>query len=186
MSVAVRTRRFPVAEYRRMVQAGILKEDDRVELIEGEIIEMVPIGPPHAVCVDRLSEAFHRLLLDRAVVRTQGPISLGPYSEPQPDLVLCRTPLRRYAEAHPGPEDLSLVIEVAETSVEEDRTRKMPLYARAGIREAWLVNLPAQTVEFYRTPGPDGYGSIRTFGRTQVLTPEAFPDITLAIDDILG
>ncbi len=186
MSVAVRTRRFSVAEYRKMVQAGILKEDDRVELIEGEIIEMVPIGPRHAVCVDRLSQAFHRLLLDRVSVRTQGPISLSPYSEPQPDLALCRPPLTRYEESHPGPEDLFLVIEVADTTREHDCTRKIPLYARAGIREAWLVDLSAQAIEVYRMPEPDGYGNVRSFGRGQILTPEAFPDIRLPVDDILG
>ena len=186
MSVGVRTRRFSVAEYRRMVHAGILKEDDRVELIEGEIVEMVPIGPRHAVCVDRLSQALQRRLADRAIVRTQGPVSLGPYSEPQPDLALFRPPLARYAESHPGPDDLFLVIEVAESSVEEDRARKMPMYARAGVREAWLVDLPAQAVEAYRTPTPNGYASVRKFGRGQALTPEAFPDLRLPVDDIIG
>ena len=106
MSVAVRTRRFSVAEYRKMVQAGILKEDDRVELIEGAIVEMVPIGPHHAVCVHRLNQYFNRLVGDRAIVGVQSPISLGPYSEPQPDLALLRPPLGRYAESHPRPEDL--------------------------------------------------------------------------------
>jgi Uma2 family endonuclease len=186
MSVAVRTRRFSVAEYRKMVQAGILKEDDRVELIEGEVIEMVAIGPRHAVCVDRLSQAFHRRLMDRVSVRTQGPIALSAESEPQPDLALCRPPLTRYEESHPGPEDLFLVIEVADTTAEHDRTRRIPLYGRAGIREAWLVDLPAQAVEVYRVPGPAGYGSVRTFGRGQILTPEAFADIRLPVDDILG
>lgn len=186
MSVGVRTRRFSVAEYRRMVHAGILKEDDRVELIEGEIVEMVPIGPRHAVCVDRLSQALQRRLADRAIVRTQGPVSLGPYSEPQPDLALFRPPLARYTESHPGPHDLFLVIEIAESSVEEDRTRKIPMYARAGVREAWLVDLSAQAVEAFRTPTPNGYASVRTFGRGDVLTPEAFPDIALPVDEILG
>ena len=186
MSVAVRTRRFSVAEYRKMVQAGILKEDDRVELIEGEIIEMVPIGPRHAVCVDRLSQALQRLLAERAVVRTQGPVSLDTYSEPQPDLALFRPPLVRYTESHPGAEDLFLVIEVADTSVEEDRARKIPTYGRAGIREAWLVDLAAQSIDVYRVPGPNGYQSARRVGRGGVLTPEAFPDIRLPVDDILG
>src|SRR3990170_3724376 len=186
MSVGVRTRRFSVAEYRKMVHAGILTEDDRVELIEGEIVELVPIGPRHAACVDRLSQGLQRRLADRAIVRTQGPISLGPYSEPQPDLALFRPPVARYAESHPRPDDLFLVIEVAERSVEEDRARKMPMYARAGVREAWLVDLPAQAVEAHRQPTPNGYASGRKFGRGQVLTPDAFPDIHLPVDDIIG
>ncbi|MBI2152697.1 MAG: Uma2 family endonuclease [Candidatus Rokubacteria bacterium] len=186
MSVGVRTRRFSVAEYRRMVHAGILKEDDRVELIGGEIVEMVPIGPRHAVCVLRLNQYFNRVVGDRAIVGVQGPIALDPHSEPQPDLALFRPPVARYAESHPGPADLFLVIEVAESSVEEDRTRKIPMYARAGVREAWLVDVPAQAVEAYRRPTLNGYTSVRKFGRGEVLTPEAFPDIHLPVDDIIG
>lgn len=186
MSVGVRTRRFSVEEYHQMVQAGILKDDDRVELIEGAIVEMVPIGPRHAVCVHRFNQYLNRLLSDRAIVGVQAPVSLGPYSEPQPDVALLRPPIARYSGSHPGPGDLFLVIEVGDTSVEDDRTRKIPLYGRAGVREAWLVDLPAQAVQVYRVPGPDGYGSVRTFGRGHILTPEAFPDIRLPVDDVLG
>lgn len=186
MSVGVRTRRFSVAEYRRMVQAGILKEDDRVELVEGEIIEMPPIGPRHALCVDRLTDLLGFAVRGRAIMRVQGPISLDPHSEPQPDLAFFRPPMTRYTGSHPGPGDLFLVIEVAETTADEDRTRKIPLYARAGIREAWLVNVPARTIEIYRAPTPEGYKDVQAVGRGQALAPEAFPDLTLTVDDILG
>lgn len=186
MSVGVRTRRFSVDEYHQMVQAGILTEDDRVELIAGEIVEMTPINPRHAFAVDRLYQFLLRAIGERAAGRAQNPIIIGPHSEPQPDVVLCRPPLTRYRDSHPGPNDILLVIEVAETSTEFDRGRKVPLYARAGIRETWLVDLPAQTIEVYRMPTPDGYQDVRTLGRGQSLAPDAFPDLTLSVDDILG
>lgn len=186
MSVGVRTRRFSVEEYHQMVQAGILKEDDRLELIEGEIVEMVPIGPRHALCVDRLNWLLGSSLAERAIIRVQGPISLGPRFEPQPDLALFRLPMTRYTESHPGPADIFLVIEVAETSIDEDRARKIPLYAQAGIRETWLVNLPTQTIETYAAPTPDGYQAVRTVGRGQFIAPEAFSNLSFAVDEILG
>ena len=186
MAVAIRARRFSVEEYHQMVQARILKEDDRVELIEGEIIEMTPIGPRHALCVDRLNALLGAALRDRAIIRVQGPISVSPHSEPQPDLVIFRPPLASYAESHPGPEDLFLVIEVAETTADDDRTRKIPLYGRAKIKEVWLINLSAQTIEVYRTPTLSGYQDVRIVQRGQTLTPDAFHDLTLTVDEILG
>jgi len=186
MAVVARTRRFSVEEFHQMVQARILKEDDRVELVEGEIIEMTPIGPRHALCVDRLNALFGAALRDRAIIRVQGPITIGPLSEPQPDLALFRPPIARYAESHPGPDDLFLVIEVAETTADDDRARKIPLYARAGIQEVWLVHLPAQTIEVYRAPTPSGYQDVRILQRGQTLAPDAFPDLKLTVDNILG
>lgn len=186
MSVGVRTRRFSVEEYHQMVRSGILREDDRVELLEGEIIELTPIGPRHALCVARLNRHLTVSLSNRAIVWVQGPIHLSPDSEPQPDLALARPPETRYTNAHPGPADLFLVIEVAESSVDDDRSRKIPLYARAGIREVWLVNLPAETIEVYRAPTPDGYQDIQMLRRGLAVAPEAFPDLPLAVDDILG
>lgn len=186
MTIGVRTRRFSVEEYHQMVRAGILKEDDQVELVEGEIIEMTPIGPRHAVCVAGLTEHFARSVAPRVVVWVQSPIHLGPHSEPQPDVALLRPPRSRYADAHPGPDDILLVIEVADTSVEDDRARKIPLYARAGIRETWLVNLPGGVIGVYRDPGPDGYRDVRTLRRGQSLAPQAVPDLTLTADEILA
>ena len=186
MAVVVRTRRFSVEEYHRMVQVRILKEDDRVELIEGEIIEVTAIGPRHALCVDRLNARLGAALRDRAIVRVQGPVSVSPDSEPQPDLALFRPPMARYAESHPGPADLFLVIEVAETTADDDRARKIPLYARAGIQEVWLVHLPAQAIEVYRAPTSSGYQDVRIARRGQTLAPDAFHDLTLTVDEILG
>lgn len=181
-----RPRRFSVGEYHRMGEAGILKEDERVELLEGAILELARISPGRAICVDRLNEYWPKVLKARASVSVRNPVSLDPYSEPQPDVGLLLPPLARYSKRHPGPEDLFLVIEVADTTTEYDRTRKIPLYGRAGVRETWLVDLATHAVEVYRVPGPDGYGSVRTFGQGQILTPEAFPDIRLPVDDILG
>lgn len=186
MTVQVSRRRFTVDEYHRMLAGGILAEDDRVELIDGEIIEMAPIGSRHAACVKRLNALFSRYIGDRAVIGIQDPVRLGDYSEPQPDLVLLRPRPDYYAGGHPGPEDILLLVEVAESSGEYDRQVKLPLYARHGVREVWLVDLAGEAVEVYREPGPAGYRVVRRAGRGETVSPGARPDLALAVDDILG
>ena len=186
MAVGVRTRRFSVEEYHQMVRAGILKEDDRVELIEGEIIEMTPIGPRHSFCVARLTDHFAVSLHGLAVVWAQSPIRLSPDSEPQPDVAVIRPPLTRYADTHPGPDDVLLVIEVADTTVDHDRARKIPLYARAGIPDTWLVNLPAEAIEVHRDPAQDRYRDVRMVRHGESLAPLAFPNVTLSVEQLLG
>ena len=169
-----------------MGEAGILSEDDRVELIEGEIVQMAPIGSRHAACVDRLTQLFVLRVMGRAIVRVQNPVLLNDYSEPQPDLALLRPRADFYASGHPAPQDVLLVVEVADTSAGIDRAAKMPLYARAGIHEAWLVDLQADQVEVHRQPTPQGYRSVQTFGRGASFALEMLPDLTLAVADILG
>ena len=187
MPVLPRARRFTVDEYERMVHAGVFASDDRVELIEGEIIEMTPIGIPHASIVDRLNMLMARRLGDRTIVRVQGPIGfVALHSRPQPDLALLRPRKDYYAARIPGARDIFLLVEVMDTSVEYDRRRKAPLYARAGVRELWLVDIPAGVLDVQRAPSSDGYRDVRTLGRGERLTPRAFPDVTLAVDDILG
>ncbi len=186
MTVQVSRRRFTVDEYHRMLEAGILTEDDRVELIEGEIVEMTPIGPRHAACVDRLNALLTARAGGRAVVRVQNPIRLGEHSEPQPDLALVRFRPDYYAGGHPEPGDILLIIEVVETSADYDRQVKLPLYARGRIREVWLVDLAGEAIEVYREPAPAGYREVRRAGRGEVLAPEAFPELTMTADDILG
>jgi Uma2 family endonuclease len=186
MTVPLARRLFNVVEYHQMAQAGILGEDDRVELIEGEIVEMAPIGSRHQAGVDRLAELFFRQVADRAVVRVQGPIRLGVRSEPQPDITLL---LRRpdfYAIYHPGPRDVLLVVEVSDTTIDYDRQVKVPLYAPYGIPELWVVVLELEVVEIYRRPTAEGYQEVSQARRGQRLSPEAFPDLELAVDDILG
>jgi hypothetical protein len=186
MSVPVTKRRFTVEEYHRMAEAGILREDDRVELLDGEIIQMTPVGPRHAGCVIELTRVLSRLMGDAAVVSVQNPVVLGEHQEPQPDVALLRPRADSYRGRHPGPEDVLLVIEVAETSVEYDRERKLPLYARAGIPEAWLVDLPADAIEVHRRPVPHGYGEVRTLRRGETLTAVNFPTLAIAVGDVLG
>lgn len=186
MGAQVMKHRFTVEEYHRMGAAGIFSEDDRVELIEGEIVEMSPIGSRHAACVDRLNHLFSQRAGERTIVRVQNPIRLSGHSEPQPDLALLRPRLNFYAHAHPSPEDVLLVVEVAETLADYDREVKVPLSARAGIPEVWLAELDAEKIEVYRQPGPHGYQEVQTVRRGQQLFPQAFPELALASDDILG
>lgn len=186
MSVPLTRRRFTVEEYYRMAEAGILGEDDRVELLDGEIVEMTPIGPRHSSCVCRLTDFFARRVGERAIVHVQNPIRLGPYAEPQPDLCLLKRRADFYARRHPGPEDVLLVVEVTDTSAQEDRGVKIPMYARSGIPEAWLVDLPAGGIEVYHDPGPDGYRELRRLGRGDRLAPQAFPDLVLSVGDALA
>lgn len=186
MTVQFSRRLFTVSEYHRMAEAGILGEDDRVELIEGEIVEMSPVGSRHAACVKRLLRLLDRRVGDRGIVGAQDPIRLGEHSEPQPDLVLLRPRPDFYAAAHPGPEDVLLLVGVAETSGGYDRDVKVPLYAKAGIPEVWLVDLGEDRVEAYREPSPQGYRWVRHFRRGDRLAAEAFPELEVAVEDILG
>lgn len=186
MSVELLRRAFTVEEYRRMAQAGILREDDRVELLDGEIVTMTPVGSRHAACVNRLTHALSARVVGRAIVSVQNPVQLGERSEPQPDLALLRSRPDFYAGAHPGPMDVLLVIEVADTSIDLDREIKVPLYAQAAIPEVWLVDLAGGYIETYRGPGDQGYREVQRGSRGQHLSPQAFPDMRLAVEDLLG
>ncbi len=186
MSIQLARRLFTVEEYHQMTRAGIFTEDDRVELIEGEIVEMTPIGSHHAACVRRLNRLFSQQIGERAFVSVQDPIQIGKHSEPQPDLALLRPHQDFYASAHPTPHDILLLIEVADSSLEYDREIKVPLYARAGIPEVWLVDLPEDRVLVYRQPAAQGYQEIGQVGRGEHLTPEAFPDLIVPVHEMLG
>jgi Uma2 family endonuclease len=185
MAVQVLRRHFTVEEYYQMVQAGILSEDDRVELIKGEIVEMTPISSRHAACVARLTASFARVQ-EKGIVWVQNPIRLSECSEPQPDLALLRPRPDFYAATHPSPQDVLLVVEVAETSGGYDREVKIPLYGRAGVPEVWLVDLEREIVESYHKPSSLGYGEVRQFGRGQRLVSYSVPDLELTVDEVLG
>jgi len=179
--------RFTVKDYHRMMEAGIFHEDDRVELLEGEIIEMAPIGPGHAGGVNRLLNAFLPLQAERkAIVSVQNPLRLGQHSEPQPDLALLKPRPDFYAQGHPGPQDVLLAVEVMESSAGYDREVKVPLYARFGIPETWLVDLEQRLIEVYRNPTAQGYEVVRRFQWGQSLSPQAFPELDLAVEVIFG
>ncbi len=180
-------RKFTVEEYHRLAEAGILGEDDRVELIEGEIVEMSPIGPRHAGAVNRIRYYLTPIEASgRALINVQNPIRLGDFGEPEPDIALLRPQPDFYATGHPGPEDVLLVVEVAETSAGYDRQVKVPLYARWGIPEAWLVDLEQDRMEVYRGPSPDGYREVQVVARGEQIAPAAFPEAKLRVDDLLG
>lgn len=167
-----------------MLQAGILREDERLELIEGELVQMTPIGPQHARCVNRLARFFNKQL-DQVIVSVQNPVHISEYSEPQPDLMLLRPHVNDYGQVHPTPEDVLLVIEVADATVGLDRDVKLSLYARAGIAEAWLVSLQDRWIEVYTEPSPAGYLTMRKVLPGSALSPQAFPAISLAVSDII-
>jgi Uma2 family endonuclease len=160
-SVQARKRLFSADEYERLAEVGILGEGDRVELIEGEITELAAaMGSRHAACVDRLNRSLSREIGDDGIVRVQSPIRLSDLTEPEPDLALLKPREDFYAGGHPAPEDVLLIVEVSETSVEYDTNVKLPLYASAGIPETWLVNLPAERVEVYSRPVDGEYREI--------------------------
>ena len=186
MPVQILKRLFTVEEYHRMAQAKILGEDDRVELIEGEIINMTPIGSRHAGTVNRINHLFSRHLRGRAMISVQNPIRLGEHSEPQPDISLLKPKDDFYASSHPGPEDVLLLVEVSETSAEYDREVKLPLYARFGIPEVWLVDLEGKAIEVYRDPSSEGYREVQTLGYNALLSPNLLPDLEIPVRDILG
>jgi Uma2 family endonuclease len=185
MSVATPTRRFTVAEYHRMGEVGILREDERVELIEGEIVKMTAIGRQHATYVRRLNRLLSTKFSDVVLLDVQNPVTLAGHSEPQPDAVLLKPKPDDYLSGHPTPEDVLLLVEVSDSSLAFDREVKVPLYARPGIREVWLVDVEEQSFTIYRGPTPSGYTISFVLRRGDRIAPLAFPDRDIAIDDIL-
>jgi Uma2 family endonuclease len=180
----VRRRGFTVEEYHRMGEAGILRADERVELIEGEIIEMSPIGTRHAACVRMLTRSVGRSLGDELLLDVQNPVRLDGGLEPQPDLAVVR--VRDYVDTLPGPEDVLLVIEVSDTTLAYDRNVKLPLYARANIREAWIVDLPGNAVARHNDPSEEGYRRMERVGPGRSLASEVLPNLTLQTNAVLG
>jgi Uma2 family endonuclease len=171
--------RLTVRDYHRMAEAGILHEDSRVELIEGEIIDMAPIGSSHAGTVKRLLQLFDRAIGETAVLSIQDPIILGSRSEPQPDLALLRPRNDFYKNAHPEPGDVLLIVEVAESSLRYDREVKIPLYARHGVTEVWLVDLQNKGLTLFRRPEGGAYQDVAAPAALSAVTPALMPDIVL-------
>ncbi len=177
---------FTVDAYHRLAELGILDEDDRVELLDGQIVEMTPIGGGHAACVVRLNDMLSRRTGRHISVSVQNPVVLAERWEPQPDIAVLRRPAGLAGAWLPGPEDVVLVIEVADTSLERDRDVKVPRYAAAGIPEAWLVDLVGDAISVCRGAGPDGYREIVTVARGETLRPLFLPGVAIAADEILG
>ena len=177
--------RFTVDDFARMGEAGIFTEDDRVELIDGEVREMTPIGPPHAWSVDRLTVLVAARLPETAHLRVQGPIRLGRHTEPQPDLSVSRR-TQAYTHRHPDASDLLLVIEVSDSSLQYDRGEKVPRYGKAGVPETWVVDVSARTVTAYTGPGPEGYARERVLRCGERITASAVAELDFAVDEIFG
>lgn len=186
MLVQLLRRKFTVDQYHKMAESGILTEDDRVELIRGDIVEMSPIGTRHAACVRRLNKLFSRKLGDRVIIGIQDPVELDDTSEPQPDVALLQPRADFYEARHPEAKDIFLLIEVADTTAKSDREVKITLYAEDKIAEVWLVDINNQYVEVYREPTPDGYQNVQQFGRGQALSIQAFPDVNITVNEVLG
>ncbi len=186
MSAQLEKRYFNVDEYYRMARAGVLKPEDRVELIEGEIIKMSPIGSPHAACVSRLDDLLHDLDKRKVMVRIQNPIRLDNFSEPVPDVAILKPRRDYYSARHPIPSDVLVIIEVANTSVVADRHIKIPLYARSLIPEVWLVNLPKKVIETYFNPGEGSYRNSRKYKRGETVVAHSVPGLKFEVKDILG
>ena len=177
--------RFNVDEYYRMVDAGILMDDDPVELWEGEIIVMSPIGTRHAKCVTVQNELFVQQSAGRAVVRLGLPVRLSTDTEPEPDLAVVRPRADTYGESHPTPQEVFLIIEVSDSTLAYDGDIKIPRYAREGFPEAWIWDLRTDRVYVYTEPSPEGYRSMRVYGRGDVVSPVAFPDVRIPVDAAL-
>jgi Uma2 family endonuclease len=176
LDLPVHRRRLTVAEYHKMGEAGILDEDSRVELIEGELIQMPPIGTPHASTLDRLAALLIKRTED-VIVRIQNPIGLGNFSEPGPDIVLAKDRPGGYAKKHPGPKDILLIIEVCDSTLRFDREVKVPLYARHKVPEVWLLDLAERQLEIYRKPSAKGYAQILRPGTDEKISPAQLPQL---------
>lgn len=185
MPVAIDRHIFTVDKYHRMAEMGILTEDDRVELINGEIITMSPINSPHASVVDRVSNFLKGEIGKSVIVRVQSPLLLSDLSEPEPDITLLVPRDDFYASAHPQPEDVYLLIEVADSTVQIDRQVKLPLYASAGVLEVWIVNLPDQQVEVYRGLMNNRYQAREVAKGDQIITVPHFM-LSITAQDLLG
>jgi Uma2 family endonuclease len=181
-------RRFSVQEYHHIGKAGIFGEDERIELICGMIRRMSPIGSRHSACVSILNRKF-RAVEGKAIVRIQDPIILDDETEPQPDIVIVKFKSNDYADSHPHADDVLLIIEVAETSLEEDRHIKLPRYADLMIPEVWIFNLIDNIVEIYSEPlilanGIPGYYTRKDFVPGEIINPMAFPDLEIVVPDL--
>ena len=178
-------RRLSVEIYDSMIKNGILNENDNVELLNGAIIEKMPKGTKHSSATNYITKFFYRNLVEEAVIRIQDPIVLDDFSEPEPDVVLCKLPIEKYSSHHPSPEDILLIIEVSDTTIYFDRHEKGLAYSRAGIKQYLIVNVENNTIEDYRKPTDDGYQSKETYEIGEKFSLIAFPELEIAVEDFL-
>ncbi len=177
-------RLISVREYDRMIEHGILTTEDKVELLNGVIIEKMPKGTKHAFLNDTIADLLKEKLAERVYVRSQNPIVLDDFSEPEPDIVLAKPPRQIYLEKHPRAEDILLIVEISDSTLGRDRFAKGSAYSKAGIRQYIVVNVAENSVENYREPSANGYNSKQTFHKGESFILEAFPEIEIEIADI--
>jgi len=180
----VQRRRLSLEEFHRMGSAGILGEDDRVELIDGDMIEMAPIGAQHLAMVNRLSRILTLAAGKEAIVSTQNPVALPPRNEPQPDIALLKPRPDDYAAGVPAAADVLLIIEVADTTLAYDRDVKIPLYARHSIAEAWLFDIQGGSLLVHRDPGPKGYQRVLTPTQKEIVSPLLMPTVSIDLAEV--
>lgn len=177
---------FTVADYHRMGETGIFTEDDHVELINGRIVKMSPIGRKHFACVNRLTRLFTLQLTDQVVVSVQNPVVLSDRSEPEPDVTLLRPRDDFYEERLPEAADVLLLVEVSEATLRFDKEVKLPLYAESGVAEVWIIDLKTATVEVYAEPQNAIYNQQQTFKRGQSISPRLLPTFTASVQQLIG
>jgi Uma2 family endonuclease len=178
-------KRWTVANYHRMITSGVLTSDDRVELLDGQVIEMVPQDPPHASTTDEGSDYLKALFAGRAKVRAQLPVTLSDHSEPEPDIAVVRIDENRYRDRHPNPADIFLLIEIADATLKRDRTHKAKLYAQANVPEYWIVDVNQRQLIVFRDPQDGMYQSEAVLTATDRVAPLAFPDIAIELQNLL-
>lgn len=178
-------RLFSVAEYHKLAETGILREEDRVELINGEIIEISPIGPKHAGNMGRLAQFLTLLFRENAIIRVQSPVQLGTYSEPEPDLAILKPREDFYTTSHPRPNEIMLLVEFADTSLSYDQKIKLPLYASHNIPETWLIDLLENRIMVFEHPKGEQYLNINTFQKGEAVQSTVLPEI-VPVEKILG
>jgi len=178
-------KRLTVQDYNRMSELGILDPDERTELIAGQIVIMVAKGTPHVTSLHLLANDLRDRLGNTALVRTQDPIHLDNYSEPEPDIIIAQGTVLDYANHHPRPSDIDLVVEVADSTLKKDCEIKDKLYAQAGITDYWVVDLKNRQLHIFRDPTPTGYTSHLILSEPSKISPLAFPNITLSLTALL-
>jgi Uma2 family endonuclease len=183
--VVLERKKFTLEEYHRLGEVGFLGEDDRVELIDGEIVEMSPVGKAHNACINRNTHTLVQRLGNRAIVSVQNSVIILE-NEPLPDIAILQPNPTYYADRLATPEDILHITEVADSSLAYDQEIKMPKYAQAGVQELWIVDLNDDMIWVYRNPSSKGYLDIKAHKRGENITMLAFSDITLTVNDILG
>ena len=177
--------KFSSDRYEQMIELGVLTKQDRVELIEGEIVEMSPIGPSHNACTDILTEKFVLALAGKAIVRVQGAVWLNKDSMPEPDLAILKYREDRYRDGRPKPEDIYALIEVSDSTLDFDRNVKLPLYASAGVREYWIIDVKRKTLIVHRRPNDKGYEQRFESSGEAYVQLEEFPNSSFSVSTLL-